>query len=173
MQRSLSRKTPDASLLAPSCHCNALCCGTLRSQRFGQLHSASSLHRTCRKPRCRSRGQSGDVRRRSAGYDRGRDGSDLSSVVREDQRAIPIADRTRDSDHASNVGRSAHRRRHDMRNNAVSASNTLISPAQSPALAGAGALQCDLNHISRFEPVLSSQHQNVMHANLQGVNSED
>jgi hypothetical protein len=29
--------------------------------------------------------------------------------------------------------------------------------------------QCDLNHIARFEPVLSSQHQNVMHASLQGV----
>jgi hypothetical protein len=31
-----------------------------------------------------------------------------------------------------------------------------------------GSNQCDLSHISRFEPGLSSQHQNVMHASLQG-----
>jgi len=42
-----------------------------------------------------------------------------------------------------------------------------------PALQKASVYQCDLNHIARFEPVLSSQHQNVMHASLQGVNSED
>jgi len=40
---------------------------------------------------------------------------------------------------------------------------------QSPLLSKAGTYQCDLNHITRFEPVLSSQHQNVMHASLQGV----
>jgi hypothetical protein len=40
-------------------------------------------------------------------------------------------------------------------------------PAESPRY------QRDLNHIARFEPILSSQHQNVMHATLQGVNSED
>jgi hypothetical protein len=31
---------------------------------------------------------------------------------------------------------------------------------------------CDLSHIAAFEPVLSSEHQNVMHANA-GVNTED
>jgi len=43
----LSRKTPDAALLAPRCHCSALCRG---SSRFGSSHSASSFHRTWRKP---------------------------------------------------------------------------------------------------------------------------
>jgi hypothetical protein len=46
-------------------------------------------------------------------------------------------------------------------------------PEQSQPRAESWRYQCDLNHIARFEPILSSQHQNVMHATLQGVNSED
>jgi hypothetical protein len=46
-------------------------------------------------------------------------------------------------------------------------------PEQSQPQAESWRYQCDLNHIARFEPILSSQHQNVMHATLQGVNSED
>jgi hypothetical protein len=42
-----------------------------------------------------------------------------------------------------------------------------------PAQAESWRYQCDLNHIADFEPVLSSQHQNVMHATLQAFNSED
>jgi hypothetical protein len=38
-----------------------------------------------------------------------------------------------------------------------------------PARRKARACQRDLNHIAGFEPVLSSQHQNVMHASMQGV----
>ena len=41
-------------------------------------------------------------------------------------------------------------------------------PTQSQSLRKAGIYQCDLNHIARFEPVLSSQHQNVMHASFAG-----
>jgi hypothetical protein len=43
----------------------------------------------------------------------------------ESQRTIPVADREGDSDHASNFGRSIHRRRPDTQNDAVPASNTL------------------------------------------------
>ena len=50
-------------------------------------------------------------RRRGANCGRGRDRFQAGSFVREDQRTIPITARNRDSDHASNVGRSIHRRR--------------------------------------------------------------
>jgi len=43
----LFRKTPDAALLAPSCHCSASCRG---SQHFGSSHGVNSFHRTWRKP---------------------------------------------------------------------------------------------------------------------------
>jgi hypothetical protein len=33
----------------------------------------------------------------------------------------------------------------------------------------AAGRSCDFGHIVRFEPTLSSQHQNVMHATLHGV----
>jgi len=50
-------------------------------------------------------------RRRGAHCGRGRVRFQAGSFVREDQRAIPITARNRDCDHASNVGRSIHRRR--------------------------------------------------------------
>ena len=112
-------------------------------------------------------------RRRGANCGRGRDRFRPGSFVREDQRAIPITGRNRDSDHASNVGRSVHRRRPDRQDDAGSASNTLRCRVKAGPARKAGRHQCDLNHIARFEPVLSSQHQNVMHASLQAFNSED
>jgi hypothetical protein len=78
-----------------------------------------------------------------------------------------------DSDHASKVGESIRRRRYDTRNDAVPAPNTLQCRFKATILRKAGVYQCDLNHIASFEPVLSSQHQNVMHATLQAFNSED
>ena len=107
-------------------------------------------------------------RRRGANCGRGRDRFQPGSFVREDQRTIPITARNRDSDHASNVGRSVHRRRPDRQDDAVSASNALQCPAKSPPEQKVALYQCDLNHIADFEPVLSSQHQNVMHASFAG-----
>jgi hypothetical protein len=86
---------------------------------------------------------------------------------------LPVADRKGDSAHASNVGESIHRRRRDTQNDTVPAPNTLQCRFKASHPQKAGVYQCDLNHIAYFEPVLSSQHQNVMHASLQGVNSED
>jgi len=66
-----------------------------------------------------------DARRR--GYGRGRNGSCLRSCFREGRwsPSSPAADRKGDSDHASKVGESIHRRQRDTRNDAVPASNTL------------------------------------------------
>jgi hypothetical protein len=51
---------------------------------------------------------------------------------------------------------------------AVSAANSRAAPASEPPAQRCDR-QCDIHHIVRFEPVLSSQHPNVMHARLQGV----
>jgi hypothetical protein len=50
---------------------------------------------------------------------------------------------------------------------------TPLDVGSKPDLAESRRRQCDLNHIARFEPALSSEHQNVMHATLQAFNSED
>jgi hypothetical protein len=45
----------------------------------------------------------------------------------------------------------------------------LAVPIEKSAVMESRHYQCDLNHIPRFEPILWSQHQNVMHASLQAL----
>ena len=76
--------------------------------------------------------------------------------------AQPIeAERPRDSDHAAKAGRL-------IRRTCRSARQPSVTTIESCLYGKPGLDYCDLSHIARFEPVLSLQHPNVMHASFAG-----
>jgi hypothetical protein len=110
-----------------------------------------------------------DARRRGESCGRGRDGSGPGSVFRKIGDPFLVTDRKVIQITQARLGdrlpKTPRRRK--------------LTPyrPQTPAMPGwpyteSQHYQCDLNHIAGFEPVLSSQHQNVMHASLQAFNSE-
>ena len=142
---------------------------TLRTQQSPHSdmpRGASCLGRVCRKPRCRSRGS---VRRCSS---RQRvtmvagDSSNPPSVFGKATLLQSPSERVIQITRARLDDRCAE--------DAAGCKMTPYRP-QTPCNAGAKAAlrrkrhyQCDLNHFGGFEPVLSSQHQNVMHASFAG-----
>lgn len=101
------------------------------------------------------------IGRRAEAQQRSRRGSS-SRRVQSGRLTIPDRRPTAsgDSDHGRELMRPTRSRRHLTVQPSVAAVEVRLYGRP-------GLRNCDLSHIAGFEPVLSSQHQNVMHASLQ------